>query len=270
MAKASPETKITCPKCGSDQVKVELRSAGTTSKTNYYRTGVKKSWFIPSGYKTRESQRNYKSIAVCQNCGHHWEVGTPGCLTTVISWVIVIAILVVAFKACSGSSSNSSADSPSDETQRAPIWASGYTPLDQFTYSIENSAIIIERYTGSEKAIWIAPSYNIDGISYEVSKVSGPIPNKYVESIIISDGISEIEHNVFNFGSYLSDIYVPSTIADLRVVNDSLYYLHADEVFIYFGGTKENWEANYNATLHENVSVFFQCSIENGGVSIGN
>lgn len=59
-----------CPKCGS-LLKYELRSAGTTSKTKYYRTGVKKSWIIPAGRKTTKSQRSTYVDAYCPKCGYH-------------------------------------------------------------------------------------------------------------------------------------------------------------------------------------------------------
>lgn len=58
-----------CPKCGSSSVKCEIRAAGTTVKSHYYRTGVKSSWFIPAGTKTYRSKRKHKTVALCQNCG---------------------------------------------------------------------------------------------------------------------------------------------------------------------------------------------------------
>lgn len=239
MAKTNPEAEITCPKCGSDQVKFELRSAGTTSKTNYYRTGVKKSWFIPSGYKTRESQRNYKSIAVCQNCGHHWEVGAPGFLTTVISWVIIIAILVVAFKACSSSSSNSSADSPADETQEVSIWASEYTPLSDFEYYIDEEAIFLKKYIGESKKVYIAPSYTVDGRDLPVTSLNGSSFFSHVDSIIISEGIADVAYAAFN-GCGVDFLYFPSTVTSFS----GWGYFH-DVEKIYYGGSKESWGELY-------------------------
>lgn len=62
---------MVCPRCGSDHTDVKLRSAGTSSKTDYFRTGSK-GWFIPSGQRTTSSQRHYTSIALCKDCGHVW------------------------------------------------------------------------------------------------------------------------------------------------------------------------------------------------------
>lgn len=61
-----------CPKCGSNNVTFQLRHAGTTSTTNYYRTGVKSSVIFPAGRKTRSSQTHQKSVGLCQSCGYSW------------------------------------------------------------------------------------------------------------------------------------------------------------------------------------------------------
>lgn len=64
-----------CPKCGSTNVKFQLRSAGTSSRSSYYRTGVKTSWFLPAGERSYKSRRKQISVGLCQNCGYHWEAG---------------------------------------------------------------------------------------------------------------------------------------------------------------------------------------------------
>ena len=64
---------MTCPKCGSNQVSVNLRSAGTRSHTNYYRHGVKNSWIMPAGRRSYRSDRKHKAVCLCQNCGHVWD-----------------------------------------------------------------------------------------------------------------------------------------------------------------------------------------------------
>lgn len=59
-----------CPKCGGSNFRYELRSAGTRSRTNYYRTGVRRSWVIPAGRKTYRSQRQQKAVGMCADCGY--------------------------------------------------------------------------------------------------------------------------------------------------------------------------------------------------------
>ena len=65
--------KPTCPKCGSHNLKFQMRSAGTKSTSNYYHTYSRNSWIIPSWRKKYRSNRNYKSIALCQECGYCFE-----------------------------------------------------------------------------------------------------------------------------------------------------------------------------------------------------
>lgn len=62
-----------CPMCGSHNIEFQLRHAGTKSTTHYYRTGVKSSWVIPAGRKTRRSETRQKTMALCKNCGYNWE-----------------------------------------------------------------------------------------------------------------------------------------------------------------------------------------------------
>lgn len=59
-----------CPKCGSNKFHYELRSAGTRSKSNYYKTGFDDNWVIPAGQKTYKSDRRQKAIGFCPNCGY--------------------------------------------------------------------------------------------------------------------------------------------------------------------------------------------------------
>lgn len=64
-----------CPKCGSADVKFQLRSAGTVSRSKYYRTGVKRSWFLPASERSYKSNRKQISVGLCQNCGYCWDPG---------------------------------------------------------------------------------------------------------------------------------------------------------------------------------------------------
>lgn len=58
-----------CPKCGSERFHYELRSGGTNSRTNYYKTGFK-GWFIPAGRKKYSSERKHIRIGICPDCGY--------------------------------------------------------------------------------------------------------------------------------------------------------------------------------------------------------
>lgn len=64
-----------CPKCGYRFAKYELRSAGTRSKTKYYRNGIHDSFFISVGKKKYASTRLQKTVGFCPECGYYWENG---------------------------------------------------------------------------------------------------------------------------------------------------------------------------------------------------
>lgn len=92
-----------CPRCGSTRASYELRAAGTTSKSNYYRTGIKNSWFIPAGQKRYKSKRHQKTVGICHDCGYRWEPESKsnyGCLTSGLAIVVIIALIVGLFRAC--------------------------------------------------------------------------------------------------------------------------------------------------------------------------
>lgn len=91
-----------CPKCGSHKFRYELRSAGTTSRSNYYRTHSRKSWFFPVGQTTRSSKRHQKSVGICPDCGYvkHGSAGLfnfeeYGCLGSIVVLAFFLALLPI-------------------------------------------------------------------------------------------------------------------------------------------------------------------------------
>lgn len=153
------------------------------------------------------------------------------------------------------------------------IWANEYTPLEQFDYFIEDGAIIIDKYIGEQDTMWIAPSYEIDNTLYPVVMVNGCIGIAYgasthvkMKSIVISEGIPKIAHNIFNLSDF-EYIYIPSTIEDAMIARNAVSFLHS-KVNLYFGGTQEEWGTDYDASLYENVHIYYNCSFANGEVSV--
>lgn len=88
-----------CPRCGSHNITFQLRHAGTTSTTNYYRHGVKSSWIIPAGRKTRSSQTHQKSVGLCQSCGYSWVASSEKSgwfyLLCILFFPITLVVLLV-------------------------------------------------------------------------------------------------------------------------------------------------------------------------------
>ena len=95
--------KTVCPRCGSSRIDFSIHSAGTSSTTNYYRTGVKKSWVIPSNRRKYKSTQHHKTIALCHSCGYQWTAyGEHGCLFYLICVMFFPITLTVLF--CNGES----------------------------------------------------------------------------------------------------------------------------------------------------------------------
>jgi len=91
------------------------------------------------------------------------------------------------------------------------------TDISKFDYSIDNGKLVLQKYKGREKAIVISENYSIEGIEYEVT---------------------EIAHAIFN-GCSADTIYLPKTL--IKVYDDTLAYLNAEHINLYFGGSEENW-----------------------------
>ncbi|MBR7071424.1 MAG: hypothetical protein IKI29_04605 [Clostridia bacterium] len=62
-----------CPRCGGNHLEYQMRLAETKGNANYYHIHSGKSWIIPSWQKTYKSERNYKSVALCKDCGYCFE-----------------------------------------------------------------------------------------------------------------------------------------------------------------------------------------------------
>ena len=225
--KVDPEEKevsaIRCPKCGCENVSLQLRSAGSTSTTDYHQFGD----YYKTGSRTRTSKQNYKSVALCQRCGHLWEpdavVTPPKKSRPFWRWILLAIVVISLLKSCG---------SAGDEKT---IWAESYTPLSNFEYYIDNNTLHLKQYDGDEKNVFIAPYYEVHGKQMPVISMDGVFAIKNVNSVIVSEGIQEIANNSFN-SCGIEYLYLPSTLSDF----DGWNYFH-DMKELHFGGTEARW-----------------------------
>lgn len=91
------------------------------------------------------------------------------------------------------------------------------TDISKFEYSIEQNTITLKRYKGNSENIIISDTYNIDNTNYQVTNM---------------------ENAIFN-GCNSKKIYIPKTMK--CVYDDTLAYLSAEHIDIYFEGTEEEW-----------------------------
>lgn len=83
-----------CPKCGSTRFHYELRAAGISSKTSYYRHRKGNSWLIPSGRRSHSSTRKRVSVGICPDCGYIHEKLTIGDVFDTILGLFILAAII--------------------------------------------------------------------------------------------------------------------------------------------------------------------------------
>jgi len=247
-----------CPKCGSDKFHYELRSAGTRSKSNYYKTGFDDNWIIPAGQKTYNSERKQKAVGFCPNCGYVEEKQEKGCLYYLLCLIFFPISLSVWFyktdlfqldkkwraliiAVCWLPLIVSAILSPGTDVNAEPesLWSAEYTELSCFDYYIDGNKIVLKDYNGSDKKIRIAPSYNVDGEIFQVVALDGTFALTSVDSVIVPESVTTIASNTFN-SCGIKYLFLPGSLIDFTGWN----YFH-DVQAIYYGGTEEDWHALY-------------------------
>lgn len=239
-----------CPRCGSSRFHYELRSAGTKSKTNYYRTGVKDSWFLPAGQKKRSSDRQQKTVGFCPDCGYMTDKPIPvqtnyepvelspqtkkvlKICGLVFAALIALGMLVQIIQNAAGLSTVTGQDSSS-------VWATSFTPLDDFKYFVDGDKVTLTDYRGHDKQINIAPAYELDGKTVLVNSLDGTFALDSVTSVIVPEGVTSLASNTFN-SCGIEYLYLPSTLTRF----DGWHYFH-DVKKLYYGGSDAQWAALY-------------------------
>lgn len=114
-----------------------------------------------------------------------------------------------------------------------------YAPLSDFEYYVDNESVILKDYKGHSSVVRISPEYSIDGTPMPVIGLDGTFTLKSVESVIVPEGVTTIVHNTFN-SSGIKYLFLPVSLTDFSGWN----YFH-DMKKLYYGGTREQWEALY-------------------------
>lgn len=118
-----------------------------------------------------------------------------------------------------------------------------YGSINDFQYELSDNKILLKEYNGKSKVLEIQPFYTIDNTEYttDLSNFQIGIGNKKVETLILSEGITEVQNSIFN-SSDVKNIYFPQSMT--IVYDNTLSYLNPDDgetIKIYYGGTQEEW-----------------------------
>lgn len=136
-----------CPKCGSPKFRYELRSAGTKSSSSYYRTGVKNSWFLPAGEKTRKSERMQKAVGICPDCGYvedkqqDQQIGL-GCLALVV-FVVCIGFIFLSMKQSTKDTATHNTVSSAFVEEQSDIDAMSYSDIASFEAALNDGEDVV-------------------------------------------------------------------------------------------------------------------------------
>ncbi len=224
-----------CPNCGGNHYKYSLRSAGTTSRTNYYRTGTKNSLLFPSTTRTHRSQRLQKSVAVCADCGYV----SGGMTGSNLKFMLLVFVVALAFFYPRYLSHQAEKEEEKKRELTESIWASTYTPLESFNYKIRDGKICLTSYNG-EKRVKIAASYNVNGKVLPVVELDGTFALDNIKSVIVPNGVTKMSNNVFN-SCGVDYVYLPASLTEFK----GWSYFH-DLEQLYYGGSEEQFKALYN------------------------
>jgi len=150
------------------------------------------------------------------------------------------------------------------------IWADKPTGLSGFNYKVNQNTgeIIIEKYKGLNKNVWIADKYEVDGKEYSVTfEENAVFVLKSVKSVIIPEGVTYLTNNFLN-SSGIEYLYLPSTLQSVgsRGTNFFSYIRHKIKE-IYFAGSSEQWQKLIDGADPEYlriVAVYYNATFENG------
>lgn len=244
-----------CPVCGSEDVFMDDRPAGTSSSGGAAATGIP--GVAVAGGNTKQ---HYEHAAKCQKCGYTWVFQTADevaaqqrsakgglvLFSAILAFMLVITAAIVGSGTSSQSGSSTQGDSSSSSTESSAsddshgVWASGYTDLEDFDYYVDGDSIYLQKYDGHDDKVWIAPSYTVDGRNCNVvSLEDATFLFANVTSVIVPEGVTHLDDNTFNT-SGVKFVYLPSTLTE---INDNFLSYFYDGDKLYYGGTQDQWDS---------------------------
>lgn len=111
-------------------------------------------------------------------------------------------------------------------------WATGFTPISDFRYTVNGNTITLVRYEGEDTQIMLSPVYTLNGTDYTLVSMGDDacfLSEGYITSVIIPEGVTEIGSSCFNSCASLKRIYLPSTLNEIP--SGFLSYLHEYKIY---------------------------------------
>ena len=249
-----------CPRCYSNNVTVNREFTGSTYKSNYMRTGIKHSWFFPSGIKEGSRSSHYRTIALCHNCGNSWYIASDADKTSsIFTWIIIIVLILGGFKYYYKDRKTEEKGDPTvintDQKIDTDIWSKEYTSIEDFEWNLDEDGITLGRYKKNtkENKIRFSNRYTINGTDYHITKMDDCFFCEDIKSVIVSEGVVQIDNPTFN-SCGLRYLYLPKS---LEVFN-GWSYLDLDLRELYYGGSEEEFYNKFDPKNYlDNVKIYF-------------
>lgn len=111
-------------------------------------------------------------------------------------------------------------------------WATGFTPISDFRYTVNGNTITLVRYEGEDTQIMLSPVYTLNGTDYTLVSMGDDacfLSEGYITSVIIPEGVTKIGSSCFNSCASLERIYLPSTLNEIP--SGFLSYLHEYKIY---------------------------------------
>ena len=138
--------------------------------------------------------------------------------------------------------------------ENGTVWGEGYTSLDEFEYYVNGDEIIITDHIGDSQMLNIKPEY--DGRKV-VRLESAPFMGSNAISVIVPDGVTSMDNNVFN-SCDIECLYLPSTLTD---VEDGFWDYFHDTKELYYEGTQEDWNKICHIARNELAIQELYCNV---------
>lgn len=162
--------------------------------------------------------------------------------------VILIVISVIGVLSSKPTQNNHTNKNTVSDTKKEPVTGieveKENAPAEDFFYTLADATIILESCNTHKSTLVIYPTYTVDGKEYktDLSQFQIGIGNNAVDTLIISEGITEIKTPIFN-SSGVQRVYFPKSMTN--VYDYTLSYLHPKDeggkIEIYYGGTQDEW-----------------------------
>ena len=250
-------SKMVCPNCGGE-VKITSRVEGVSGVSS---SQFNRSYVAPNHHATinraHNTRINRQRVAVCQTCGFDYPYVTKEEILqeqkNTKSWAVAVVILALVCMMGGGlkrlPARQITTPQSTAATTETPTLVSNVEPgakgnsLDDFSFSITENGVSLESYMGKAKRLIIESSYEYGGAEYKTDLSNFQIGTSSVESLILSEGITEVKTSIFN-SSDVKNVFFPASMA--CVYDYTLSYIHlpdGERAKIFYAGTQEEWNS---------------------------